>query len=273
MPAIGGGGARESLRTVLIVLALLAACHVVPARAENVVRWATPLPADSFDPYGHDELFTIWVERQVYEALIDYDRDGRLEPRLATSWKRVDAQTWELELRQGVAFHDSTPLSSADVVLSIERAKAETSPYRNSLSNIAGVEAVDTDTVRFTAATANPIPWEDLSVVAIMSEAWAERRGAALPSQLGDDRGTTSRLTQWHRPVHTRGVRAWRAHGSGPQPQLVGPRAAPRTISIGSCRPGSPIRLTVPGCSSPVRSTCSSRRRRTSSSGSPPPRA
>ena len=31
---------------VLIALALLPACLVAPARAENVVRWATPLPAE-----------------------------------------------------------------------------------------------------------------------------------------------------------------------------------------------------------------------------------
>jgi ABC-type transport system substrate-binding protein len=54
---------------------------------------------------------------------------------------------------------------------------------------ISGVEAVDADTVRFTAATANPIPWEDLGPpLAIMSKAWAKRHGAELPSQLGDER-------------------------------------------------------------------------------------
>ena len=68
------------------------------------MRWATPLPAATFDPYGHDELLTIWVERQVYESLIGYDRDGRLEPGLAVSWMRLDARTWEMELRQGITF-------------------------------------------------------------------------------------------------------------------------------------------------------------------------
>jgi hypothetical protein len=54
------------------------------------------------------------------------------------------------------------------------------------VSNVAGVEAVDADTVRFTAATANPIPWESLAWLPIMSKVWAERHGAELPSQLGD---------------------------------------------------------------------------------------
>jgi peptide/nickel transport system substrate-binding protein len=175
------------IRTVLIALALLPTCLVVPVRAENVVRWATPLPADSFDPYGHDELFTIWVTQQVYESLTNYDWRGRLEPGLAVSWHRLDALTWEMELRQGVTFHDGTPFTSADVVFTFDRAKAETSPWRTSLQSIARVEVIDADTIRFTAASANPIPWEDLYGLAIMSKAWTERHGAALPAQLGDD--------------------------------------------------------------------------------------
>jgi peptide/nickel transport system substrate-binding protein len=175
------------IRTVLIALALLPTCLVAPARSENVVRWATPLPADTFDPYGHDELLTIWVQDLVFESLIAYDWQGWLEPGLAVSWKRLDAMTWEMELRQGITFHDGTPFTSADVVFSIERAKGETSSVRAGVSGVAGVEAVDADTVRFTAATADPIPWENLWIP-IMSKAWVERHGAALPSQLGDDR-------------------------------------------------------------------------------------
>jgi peptide/nickel transport system substrate-binding protein len=103
------------IRTVLIAFALLPTC-VLPARAENVVRWATPTPgAESFDPYGHDELFTIWVNNLVFESLTNYDSQGRLESGLAVSWKRLDARTWEMELRQGVTFHDGTPFTSADV--------------------------------------------------------------------------------------------------------------------------------------------------------------
>jgi peptide/nickel transport system substrate-binding protein len=175
-------------RTVLIALAFLPGCLVGPARAENLVRWATPTPAESFDPYGHDLPQTYFVQNQVYERLLDYDKDGRLEPMLAESWKPLDTATWELELRRGVTFHDGTPFTSADVAFSFERAKAETSSQANSLASIAGVETVDVDTVRFTVATSNPIPWDDLSVLPIMSKTWAERHGAALPSQLGDER-------------------------------------------------------------------------------------
>jgi peptide/nickel transport system substrate-binding protein len=160
----------------------------VPARAENVVRWATPLPAESFDPYRTEELLTYWVDTQVNEVLVGYDPDGWLEPRLATSWKWLDPTTWEMELRRGGMFHDGTAFTSADVVFSIQRAQAETSTARAAVSNIAGVEAVDVDTVRFTAANFNPIPWEDLLWLPIMSKGWAERHDGALPSKLGDER-------------------------------------------------------------------------------------
>jgi peptide/nickel transport system substrate-binding protein len=176
------------IRRALIALALLPTCFVTPTRAENVVRWATPLPAVSADPLGHDELLTFWVQNLVFDGLTNYDWQGRLEPELAVSWKRLDALTWEMELRQGITFHDGTPFTSADVVFNIERAKAETSSQSGAVSSIAGVEAVDSHTVRFTAATANPIPWEDVGWLSIMSKAWAERHGAELPSQLGDDR-------------------------------------------------------------------------------------
>ena len=152
------------------------------------MRWATPMPTDTFDPYGHDEIFTYWVQSLVFDKLTNYDWQGRPEPGLALSWKRLDAQTWEMELRRGITFHDGTPFTSADVVFSIERAKAETSSQTSNVSSIAGVDAVDADTVLFTAATANPIPWEDLAWVPIMSKAWAERHAAELPSRLGDDR-------------------------------------------------------------------------------------
>ena len=126
------------------------------------------------------------VDPQVCEILIDCDREGWLEPELAVSWTRLDAQTWEMELRPGVAFHDGTPLTSADVIFSIERARADTSSQKAAVSGIAGVEAVDADTLRFTAATSNPIPWDDLSCLPIMSKVWAERHDATMPSQLGD---------------------------------------------------------------------------------------
>ena len=68
--------------------------------------------------------------KQVYEALLDVDSNLAIVPQLALAWKPLNPTTWEFELRPGVTFHDGTPFTAADVVFSIERARAETSDFR-----------------------------------------------------------------------------------------------------------------------------------------------
>jgi peptide/nickel transport system substrate-binding protein len=42
----------------------------------------------------------------VFEHLMELDEEGRLVPRLATSWRWLDEHTFEVTLRQGVTFHN-----------------------------------------------------------------------------------------------------------------------------------------------------------------------
>ena len=52
------------------------------------------------------------VMHNMYDTLIavDYKAGGKLVPGLATSWRRIDPKTLELTLRDGVVFHDGSPL-------------------------------------------------------------------------------------------------------------------------------------------------------------------
>ncbi len=68
--------------------------------------------------------------KQVYEALLDIDSNLAIVPQLALAWKTVGPDHWEFELRPDVTFHDGTPFTAADVVFSIERARAKTSDFR-----------------------------------------------------------------------------------------------------------------------------------------------
>ena len=97
-----------------------------PAQAETVVRWVTTFSPSGFDPYAYDNIQTR-VQHQVFERLVCYDLQDKLQPCLAVGWKQVDPLTWEFALRRGVTFHDGTPFTSEDVVFSFERAQAETS--------------------------------------------------------------------------------------------------------------------------------------------------
>jgi peptide/nickel transport system substrate-binding protein len=60
------------------------------------------------------------VFASIYEGLIARNLQGKLEsiPGLAESWKRIDERTVELELRQGVKFHNGDEMTADDVVFS-----------------------------------------------------------------------------------------------------------------------------------------------------------
>jgi peptide/nickel transport system substrate-binding protein len=59
----------------------------------------------------------------IWEGLASKNWRGGLEavPGLATEWRRIDDQTVELKLRQGVKFHNGDEMTSEDVVFSFSR--------------------------------------------------------------------------------------------------------------------------------------------------------
>ncbi len=71
------------------------------------------------------------VARQVFDTLVAYREGGTdVEPALATRWTvSRDGLIWSFTLRDGVKFHDGTPLTSAEVVASFDRQlRAEPAP-------------------------------------------------------------------------------------------------------------------------------------------------
>lgn len=58
----------------------------------------------------------------IFDALAYQDKDGKLQPGLATSWKQTDPVTYVFTLRQGVKFQDGTPFNATAVKRYFERA-------------------------------------------------------------------------------------------------------------------------------------------------------
>jgi peptide/nickel transport system substrate-binding protein len=52
----------------------------------------------------------------AFDGLTWVDRNGKVQPGLASSWSSDDGQTWTFKLRTDVNFHDGTPLQAQDVV-------------------------------------------------------------------------------------------------------------------------------------------------------------
>ena len=96
------------------------------------------------------------IAAHLWDTLVWLNNDLELEPRLAESWSLVNNFTWQLELRQGVTFHNGEPFDAQAVKFSLER----TRQIENSLETFAqdvtleSVEIIDDYTVRI--HTANP---------------------------------------------------------------------------------------------------------------------
>ena len=166
-----------------LALLAFAALGTAPASAETL-RWSFQGEAETMDPYGRFEIFTLGFLHNIYEPLVRYDSDLELEPALATSWETVDDTTWRFTLRQGVTFHDGADFTAEDVVFSFGRAKREGSAFIPTLGPVEEVVAIDDHTVEFRLSRPQPVLLNTLAFWFIMDSGWAVENGAAEPVNL-----------------------------------------------------------------------------------------
>ena len=76
-----------------------------------------------FDPLYATDGETFRVARQMNEGLITFKQGtADVEPALAESWEQsADGLTWTFKIREGVTFHDGTPLDAAAVCFTLDR--------------------------------------------------------------------------------------------------------------------------------------------------------
>ena len=77
-----------------------------------------------------------------------------LKPSLATSWKRIDANTLEVKLRKGMKFHSGATLTADDVVFTFSKKrmsgkKAVLRGGRRYFGHLKTVKKIDDHTVHF----------------------------------------------------------------------------------------------------------------------------
>ena len=156
----------KSLIKILLTLTLVFGFS--SAWAKNI-KWSMAGDSLTLDPHAQNEGPTTQVSRQVYEALVTRALDMQIVPQLATKWKAVNPTTWYFFLREDVKFSNGTPMTSEDVVFSILRAKLPTSDFKEYISSISSVKAIDKYTVQIKTAEPNPILLNQLSNIFIMS--------------------------------------------------------------------------------------------------------
>ena len=103
-----------------------------PAGAQGgALRVGLPSIAASLDPATALEGSVAIIARQMFDTLVQYrDASSDIEPGLATQWSvSRDGLAWTFRLRDGVRFHDGTPLTAQHVVESLARVIQPDAPH------------------------------------------------------------------------------------------------------------------------------------------------
>lgn len=147
----------------------------------QTIRIGNQGDALSMDPHSLNESLQLSVTGNIYEPLVTRDKNLKLTPALATSWKQTAPTVWRFELRKGVKFHDGTPFTADDVVFSFARGSGEGSDMKSYTNEVKEVRKIDSHTVEFETKASFPILPDVFSFFYIMSKDWSEKNGATRP--------------------------------------------------------------------------------------------
>lgn len=111
-----------------------------PAAPTGTLGVANPGEPNFLDPSQALELTEWSINRNVYDGLMEFDRDyKKLVPALAETWEsNADATAWTFKLREGVVFHDGTPFDSSAAKATLEYYRDKTWGF-----TVADLERVD----------------------------------------------------------------------------------------------------------------------------------
>ncbi|GHA61132.1 ABC transporter substrate-binding protein [Photobacterium aphoticum] len=112
----------KTLKTQLAIAMMAVGLSFGAAAAEIKVAYdADPV---SLDPHEQLSGGTLQLSHMVMDPLVRYTQKLEFEPRLASSWERVDETTYRFTLRKGVTFHSGNPMTADDVVWTFNRLKS-----------------------------------------------------------------------------------------------------------------------------------------------------
>lgn len=157
---------RKGIRNILSVVVLttltiaLSACSGDKAGG-NSSRITIGIPQDledSLDPHKAVAAGTKEVYFNIFEGLVKPDSDGNLVPAVASEYKASeDGKVYTFTLRDGIKFHDGSPVTVEDIKYSIDKC-ADTSmgePLIAAFSNIDSVNILDDRTVEIVLKESN----------------------------------------------------------------------------------------------------------------------
>ena len=176
--------AYPSIRKTLVV-GLLSILLVSPATAKTF-KFAYQGDAQSLDPHGLNETFTLSMLGNVYEGLTHYDGDLGLIPGLAVSWETTTPTKWRFNLRRGVTFHNGNSFNADDMIFSWRRMIADGSDQKARAALISDIKKIDDYTIDVITPVPTPTLSREMVYMYVMDKEWSEANNATKPASPKD---------------------------------------------------------------------------------------
>ncbi|WP_051272526.1 ABC transporter substrate-binding protein [Fundidesulfovibrio putealis] len=143
------------IRSAFVLFALVCLYSGPAWAAESTLRLGAPWSPKTMDPQVDGYMFT---RLGVVEGLTTLDEKLNIQPCLATAWTVSDDKlSWRFTLRDGVRFHDGTPLTAPAFRDALQRTIKKGALLKN--VPMASVEAPDDKTLVFkTTSPFSPLP-------------------------------------------------------------------------------------------------------------------
>ncbi len=171
---------RRALTLSVISLLLVGAYSDAFAQEEKVFRWSSAGDFLTFDVHAQNESLNSAANAAVYEALVRYNADMRVEPCLASQYQRVK-NGFLFTIRENVRFHEGETLTAEDVAYSINRALLPESQFKAAASGILGAEVVNSRQVLVKTVSGSPVFLNQLTQLRILNKKWLEKHKALRP--------------------------------------------------------------------------------------------
>ena len=175
---------KKWLLATAMAAALMTITGGVQAQGKTL-KWGAQREIASLDPYSFGETFTLSVLNHVYEGLVRYTGDLKIEPALAESWQNVSPTVWRFKLRRGVKFHNGNSFTADDVIASLDRVTHPTSPLKGNLPAYKSSKKIDDFTVDIEMDAPYALLPNDLTNIFIFDKEWLVANNSTLPTDSG----------------------------------------------------------------------------------------
>ena len=113
---------RDVLKSGLAGAAVLAMPRLARAEAQSTITFVPHADLASLDPVWTTADITRNFALAVYDTLYGFDAEFNVQPQMAAGHTIAsDGKQWDITLRDGLKFHDGTPVLARDCVATIQR--------------------------------------------------------------------------------------------------------------------------------------------------------